>query len=35
MLHELPDHPTTKAVLSEMSEVLGYEVRELDAETAL
>jgi malonate decarboxylase epsilon subunit len=35
MLHELPDHPTTKAVLSEMSEVLGYEVRELDSETAL
>ncbi len=35
MLHELPDHPTTKAVLSEMTEVLGHEVRGLDSETAL
>lgn len=35
MLHELPDHPATQAILSEMTTVLGYDVQALDSESAL
>lgn len=34
MLHGLPEHPAAKAVLAEMTDVLGYDVQGLDSETA-
>ncbi len=35
MLHELPNHPAVRDVFGEVSEVLGYDVRNLDSEEAL
>lgn len=35
MLHVLPDHPAVAAVLQEASEILGHDVRDLDAQDVL